>query len=321
MLYGLLTYESQGGRYNLGDYVQSLSARRYLPRVDAFISRERLAEYSGPPIKLIMNGWFTHNASNWVPSRRITPLFVSFHVNTSAAHQMLSPSGISYLKEHSPIGCRDHNTVRLLQSFGIEAYFSGCLTLTLVANRPRGARSTENLLVDPFFNLPSPAKSLRSISAFVRSLREAEYMRWNLARNLMGRIFTSEFRGCMSRVTQEFEACGETEAEKFAKAQSYLERYAAARVVVTSRIHCALPCLALGTPVLFLNAFTDEIDTCRFEGLLGLFNRIDVAPDGRISSSFGTSVPVGENDIPQNMGKHRALADQLAARCAQFVSG
>ncbi|MHB9292886.1 hypothetical protein Holit_01999 [Hollandina sp. SP2] len=44
---------------------------------------------------------------------------------------MLSPAGIKYLKKHEPIGCRDYGTVKLLGKYGINAYFSGCLTLTL----------------------------------------------------------------------------------------------------------------------------------------------------------------------------------------------
>ncbi|MCV5696306.1 polysaccharide pyruvyl transferase family protein, partial [Escherichia coli] len=35
----------------------------------------------------------------------------------------------------------------------------------------------------------------------------------------------------------------------FQKADAYLKRLSAARFVVTSRIHTALPCLAMGTPV------------------------------------------------------------------------
>ncbi len=40
---------------------------------------------------------------------------------------------------------------------------------------------------------------------------------------------------------------------KLRKAIEILNLYASAKLVITSRLHCALPCLALGTPCLFLN--------------------------------------------------------------------
>ena len=36
--------------------------------------------------------------------------------------------------------------------------------------------------------------------------------------------------------------------------ENLLERYKKAKVVFTSLIHCALPCIAMGTPVVFVDA-------------------------------------------------------------------
>lgn len=90
MKYGLLTYQESKEKYNVGDYVQSLAAKQYLPTVNTWINREKLGEYKNEPTKLIMNGWFTHNIMHWVPSEDIMPLFVSFHMNNTAAPYMLS---------------------------------------------------------------------------------------------------------------------------------------------------------------------------------------------------------------------------------------
>ena len=78
MLYGLLKYKESKVFFNIGDNIQSLAAKQFLPRVDVLINREKLAEYQGEQTKVIMNGWFTHNTHNWVPSDAINPLFVSF---------------------------------------------------------------------------------------------------------------------------------------------------------------------------------------------------------------------------------------------------
>ncbi|SNS00971.1 hypothetical protein SAMN05192560_2208 [Methylobacillus rhizosphaerae] len=60
--------------------------------------------------------------------KNIHPIFISFHVS-NANH--INDAAIEYLKQHSPIGCRDWHTVRLLHSKGVECYFSGCVTTTI----------------------------------------------------------------------------------------------------------------------------------------------------------------------------------------------
>ena len=151
MKYGLLTYQEGKEKYNVGDYVQSLAARQFLPQTDQFMNRERLEEYDGETIKLIMNGWFTHNIHHWIPAKEIDPLFVSFHMNNTAAPFMLTDKGVAYLKKHQPIGCRDKYTVQILKDKGIKAYFSGCLTLTLDNYKVDDSlRGDDIYIVDPF---------------------------------------------------------------------------------------------------------------------------------------------------------------------------
>ena len=50
-----------------------------------------------------------------------------------------------------------------------------------------------------------------------------------------------------------------------------MKKYAKAKLVVTTRIHCALPCLALGTPVILVNSSYDDK---RFDGLYNLLNTV-----------------------------------------------
>ena len=51
----------------------------------------------------------------------IRPLFISFHVNRL---DMLTDEAQAYLRRYGPVGCRDWNTVFLLLSAGIDAFFS-----------------------------------------------------------------------------------------------------------------------------------------------------------------------------------------------------
>ena len=143
MRYGLMEYATN----NIGDDIQSIAARQYLPRVDCRIQRDYLNLYRGPKTKLILNGWFSHKPENWPPSPDIDPLFVSFHISDGAIEEYTSESSIKYLNQHEPIGCRDKRSTELLKEMGVDAYFSGCLTLTLEKSRNK-TRNTGILAVD-----------------------------------------------------------------------------------------------------------------------------------------------------------------------------
>jgi hypothetical protein len=130
---------------NIGDYIQSIAASAFFEKIDCYLERENLDNYNSPEkIKIILNGWFMHSSDNWPPSDNLIPLFVSFHVTESAMLKMLSAEGIAYLKRHEPIGCRDYGTKKHLSKYGINAYFSGCLTLTL-GNKYKTNIKTENI--------------------------------------------------------------------------------------------------------------------------------------------------------------------------------
>lgn len=184
MKFGLLTYEENKNTYNVGDYIQSLAAAQYLPRVDAYVNREKLADYRGEKMKMILNGWFTHNTKNWIPSEDIEPLFISFHINNTASKNMLSPEGVAYLKKHEPIGCRDKFTVTLLQEKGIEAYFSGCLTLTLDSYKKDPQVKREGFyVVDPLYGYPTSDKIFSSYKKILRGIASGEIFALNKRKN------------------------------------------------------------------------------------------------------------------------------------------
>ena len=61
--------------------------------------------------------------------------------------------------------------------------------------------------------------------------------------------------------------------ERFETAQHFLDELAQAKLVITSRIHTALPCLAFGTPVVFINSGFE--DQNRLNGLIDFMNQIN----------------------------------------------
>ena len=312
----LLTYSARRQSYNVGDYIQSLAARQFLPSVDHLLNREQLGAYRGPPTKLILNGWFTHKPETWCPSPDILPLFVSFHLNSLAAAAFLQGRNLDYLRRHSPIGCRDHDTVRLLRAAGIDAHFTGCLTLTLDRYANPAADRREILLVDHDLGLgrDNPLSRLRGLFSprHQASRRRAVALRRFLAPLLPLASPTT---------THHLPAVGVSEAERFATAESLLRRYASARLVITARIHCALPCLALGTPVLFVNGYHKPSDLCRFDGLLDLLHRVDLSPSGSISTSFPLPPDglLNPSSFPPNPSRFLPLASSLRSRVLSFL--
>ena len=83
-----------------------------------------------------MNHWWLWSKKHFPPSEFINPLYVSFHLQYELRNdKFFNEKVYKHFKKHEPIGCRDIGTAEYLCSKGIDAYFSGCLTLTLVPNK------------------------------------------------------------------------------------------------------------------------------------------------------------------------------------------
>jgi hypothetical protein len=319
MKYGILTYSETENLLNVGDYIQSLAAKQFLPQIDAYIDREAMASYDGDPIKLILNGWFTHNIDNWVPSQKIQPLFVSFHINSSSAPFILNARGLAYLEKYQPIGCRDQFTVKLLEQKGIKAYFSGCLTLTLNSYAvPESERCDDIYIVEPFYSYPNASELLTNWKTCIRGLMSGDVLKLEKRSQHMKKVFTPELLEAAKYETHLFPAGNYSDEEMFEIADTLLRKYAKAKLVVTSRIHCALPCLAMGTPVIYINAFDSFIDTCRFDGLMDLFNRIDVDSRGNFKANFELQGKIDAHTKVTNLSEHKILAKNLREKCKLF---
>ena len=103
------------------------------------------------------------------------------------------------------------------------------------------------------------------------------------------------------------------------EAEKLVRLYAKARFVVTGRIHCALPCLGLETPVYFTydNAW-NEASTCRFGGLLELLHVINVTPNRiRADFDFPANFPI---DLVANKDSWKPLAKRMTEKCRDFFA-
>ncbi|MEG1591928.1 polysaccharide pyruvyl transferase family protein [Chryseobacterium sp.] len=322
MRYGILTYEELKNKFNIGDYIQSLAAKQYLPRVDEYINREKGSEYSGETLKLIMNGWFTHTTTNeWIPSKDIKPLLVSFHLNNSSIPFMLNDEGVNFFKSVEPIGCRDQFTAQTLQKHGVDAFYTGCLTLTLDNYKVDDSERNDKIyIVDPFYNYPKKDDVFSSLKSFVKGILDKKIFNLERKNNHLKKIFTQELLDKAEYINHDYKGNMFSIDEKFQMADNLLKKYSKAKLVITSRIHCALPCLAMGTPVIYLNGFDDFFDSCRFDGIIEYFNRVDVNPKtGSFTSSFPFQNKIGIDITVKNPEAYLSRQTELKNICKNYI--
>lgn len=339
---GLLVYTPLNGRFNIGDYIQSLAAKQFFDEgIDIFIDRDRINSYqSTEPVKVIMNGWYSHNPENWPPSSSISPLFVAFHVNETVKEHFLSDKSISYLKKYEPIGCRDYNTQQILLNKGLKAYFSGCLTLTLGMTYKSTQQDNIIYVVDPIYLFDKKIGSLLKYTTTlllhydsVKTIMEknvgtvflekkgfASLLKMAAFYQLYTKFVEPSVLKNATYVNHEYFADDFLDDnEKFKKADEILRLYSRAKYVITSRIHCALPCLGMEVPVVFVYNENDSIlSSCRFGGILDFFNSISFNKKGKIKSFASTLLSV--NSHFKNKENYKKYKDALISRCCNFIS-
>ena len=220
---------------NIGDDIQTIAAIEFLKYHNIYeytpVDREFLKEYNGDAITLIMNGWFMHDINMFPPSEKITPIFISVHV----VNPNLIINNINYFKKYQPIGCRDTYTMNLFKENGIDAYFTGCMTLILpIYNGPRSGK----LIVD-----------VNTVSYIPKvNINLSDVTNYQVVTNLIPDINRKyDFK------------------YKLSCAYELLDLFKKSELIVTSRLHCALPCRAFGTPVKFIHSEFNNNE--RFKGL------------------------------------------------------
>ena len=228
MKYGLVTFKETE---NIGDDIQSYVAIRFLPKIDYYIEREKLDLFipkAKEKIVTIMNGWFLHSKINFPPSPYIYPIYISTHFSAynsgGIESQYLGSYTKKILSKNAPIGCRDTNTMKLLDKNGIDNYFSGCLTLTIEKDK-NIKKKRQICLVD--IDEEVEKQIIEKYGKSYEIIKKTHTL--NKEKNIL--------------LSWE---------ERFKNVKSLLDIYQSSKIVVTSRLHCALPCLALETPVLLL---------------------------------------------------------------------
>ena len=286
MKFGLLVEQDTR---NIGDDVQAYATKRFLPQIDYYVDRNHIDEFvphDNEYVATIMNGWFLQYTLNWPLSPYIKPLPISMHFtskdwfwDTTDRAYHLQGYGLDYLKSIEPIGCRDSHTFDLLSSKGVKTKYTGCMTLTI---QPLDNVKNGNYIC-----------AVDVSDAVVKKIKETT--------DLEVKVITHTVPEDYHKLSWE---------ERMKKVEELLRTYQGAKAVVTFRLHCALPCLALGTPVILLNEdyrndrfgdYTKYIESC---------SEIDFLEE---------KVKYDYNNIPKHSEEWKELRDGLIKTCEEFV--
>lgn len=223
MLYYGLTWRPATD--NLADDLVTLAAMQRLPRVDRVLDADALdAPLSGladdDRLVLLAPGLFLRSSAHWPPEKHMIPVCVGVHMSEEDAWGLplstLDGAGYDALAACAPIAARDVRTANRLARLNIPHTLTGCLSLTL--EHPKVERAGIVCCDVP-----------EEVVAAAREFRQD---------------VTVVTHG-MSNPSPDFDT-------RMANAKALLTRYASAEMVFTRRLHCAMACLAVGTPVLLL---------------------------------------------------------------------
>ena len=255
MKYGVIYYKDTD---NIGDDIQTYAAYRILPSVDYVIDREHLQEFipdKKESVKAIANGWFNHDKQNFLFSPYINPLLISMHFSqndliTDSGYSFLKGYAKEYLEKLGPVGCRDHNTEKVLKDFGYKTYFSSCLTLTLDTVGKKNQKDyicAVDLKPEVLEHLKSITNSeIKEVTHWLLFDNKTPYdKRLEIIEEYTNKSFDDRRKYVKKNASLSFD-------QRMKNVEKMLTIYQNAKLVITDRIHVALPCLALNTPVLFI---------------------------------------------------------------------
>tara|TARA_B100000575_G_C23134034_1_gene658373 strand:- start:902 stop:2539 length:1638 start_codon:yes stop_codon:yes gene_type:complete len=268
--FGILTYKnvySKNESKNIGDYIQSLAAiniyRKIIEKYNnikyddfhmflnlvlsnnipnfnfVFINRDNIninSDYKYNNIITIFNGWFMHPCdSNNNFDLNIPSNIIPVFISVHINKlELLKPKYLEIFKKFEPIGCRDLSTLNNLQQKNIKCYFSGCLTLTI-----------------DFYKWNNINNNIYIVDANRKRFNKSMYTKISHSDTT---IITKSFKNIFNDTLK------------------LLKKYSECNRIVTTRLHCYLPCKAMNIPVILLKNvnYKKENKFCRFTGLVDL---------------------------------------------------
>lgn len=294
MKYGVLMHKIT---MNLGDDIQAYASAQFLPQIDYIVDRENLDTFQSEgnePVGVIMSAWWMWQKWNWPPAECIIPKMTSMHINQYTIYRKASPIqnewlqgiGGDYFRAYGPIGCRDEESLNYFRERDVEAYFSGCITLTLPKQKKTPDEGTYVCLVD------------------LNPQLEAAARKWLEGTGLEVRVLTHHCDYRKSNASME---------ERFKVVEDTLTQYQNAKMVITRRLHVTLPCLAMETPVLAIVDMNDTGNTTRWAPYYKWVHSISENDfkDGKFDYDFNSPLP--------NKKDYLETRNKLIAEIQEFI--
>lgn len=266
---------------NLGDYIQTFATQNAIKKdyPDAeflFNDRDSLSDYDKEQALCIMQGWFSHQCL-FMPNNNILPVFVGTHITPQSQNHL--KRFLSYNPSYfhnKEIGCRDKQTCNFFHSLGLKSYFSRCLTLTF----PKRESSS---LQNEIFIVNISKEYHQYIPNEI--VKNAKFVNQKIVKN-------------ESSPDNLDSSC----VMYYKLAQDLLRMYKNnAKLVITSAIHCAMPCLAMGIPVVLIDF---EKNNSRFDvldGILHIYNKEDLINKKIDFNPHPVDIEDLKKDILQNL--------------------
>jgi len=233
---------------NIGDPVQAHALMELLGTKEVeIVDRDRVSDFSPKDeTRLIANGWLMGNADFLEIKDQVYLQGISVHISGwpyfGRTRQLLSSEATEthFLREFRKagvVGARDLHTLGELRKNHIPSYFSGCLTLAF--DEREFHKEIDVLCIDVEPDV-------------------VDHIQKNLRRQV--EVSTNALPIGSQRFMSVQQISDVSEA--------YLEQISSATVVITSRLHAALPAISQGVPVIF--APQNRFDP-RFSGYSSLF--------------------------------------------------
>lgn len=289
---------------NIGDYIQTLAVIKLVGEDYKILDRESLAAYIDKPRKIIINGWFMENPLNFPPSINLKPLFISFHLNPSVSHKFLNKNTVNYLKAHQPIGCRDKHTQDILEKNNVKTFLSSCVTLTLKKKDfiTTSYKKNTALVIGAFDRLKPNVEINKGIYKMLISLIKTPYKFFNYQiKKMIFNQWLKKQNVHLNFANQVVRKKISSHVEGIKLAEQVLVKIANSDYIITSRIHSALPAVAMGKKVIFINEGLENINhSSRLSGLQSFFKSIKLK-DIRMLNFESITIDVNHKEYSKNI--------------------
>lgn len=233
--FGIMGYNT----LNIGDDIQSVVTSTLL-KINYIVLRDnfemiydydtgKLVTNLEEDIYLIMNGWFMHDSKGNYTCRNfkfpfthkhIIPIYISCCFPVSF-NELYDENVIKHFKENEIIYTRDKDTMKKLKIYGVNSIFYGCLTQVLNKDSIPDNDDYKKKYSNCIFKVDSDIKILDKDSEVVE----------------------------INHYINQLKEMNPKKRIEYAK--DLLSKYKYARKIYTSRLHCFLPCRAMGIDVVY----------------------------------------------------------------------